>query len=110
MKTKTFHLYNLTPELFVEALMEKGYYFNEVFDIKICFHSKHEKMTIYANGKFGKVKAIAEPENNCHIKITVCDNENNLKKILEFYDELLSLLRLNKSDKKRFEAKLLTQY
>ena len=116
MKTHTFHIYNLTPELFIEALIEKGYHLNEgIREIKIILYPEQEKMHVYAKGN-GKVKAIIEPEAS-HIKVTICNNQNDIEEIRKFKRELLSLISLQNQEyyvkerrKTRFRANQIIEY
>lgn len=97
MKTETFHIYNLTPELFIEALIEKAYHLNEgIHEIKIIPYPEQGKINVYAKGN-GKVKAIIEPE-AWHIKVTICNNQNDIQKIRQFKKELLSLINLQNQE------------
>ena len=116
MKTETFHIYNLPAELFIEALLEKGYYLNEgIREIKIILYPEQEKMHVYAKGN-GKVKAIIEPEAS-HIKVTICNNRNDIEEIRKFKRELLSLINLQNQEyyvkertRTRFQTNQITQY
>jgi len=116
MKTHTFHIYDLTPELFIEALLEKGYYLNEgIREIKIIPYPEQGRIHVYAKGN-GKVKAVIEPEAS-HIKVTICNNRNDIEEIRKFKRELLSLISLQNQEyyvkerrKTRFQANRITQF
>jgi hypothetical protein len=88
----------LTPELFIEALLEKAYSLNEgIAQIKILAYPEQKRINVYASGEIGKVKAIIEPE-AFHIKVTICNNRNDLDKIDKFKEELLSLISLQNQE------------
>lgn len=96
MRSRTFHIYNLPAELFIEALLEKAYCEGEIREIKIIAHPENERLHVYAKGGM-QIKAMVEPEAE-HIKITICRNDNDLKRIEELKAELLSLISMRNQE------------
>jgi hypothetical protein len=108
MKSRTFYL-KVTPELFIEALIEKGYCFGHIKEIKMFIYPEQAQINIYASGEIGKIKAIAFPE-KWKVKVTVF--HNNIEKVEKWRKELLSLEKHpdNVTEQSKIVTKLLTAF